>query len=445
MGSARVACGGAVRDRAGQFAALFDAVLADAGIAVVKIRPRWPRANSYAERFVLSVRTEPTNRMLIFGKEDTSAGPRRVFSAGQHAAAASSAAAAPATPRATRSGAGRERIRRRPVLAPCSLKPQIKAYGRVLEPDRVKSLRRTLAERSVADVAGLFSMILGEAVDEGLLGANPCRKLRINTSGCAERPHASAEEVTALASRVSPPNAVLILTAAYTGMRWGELAALQWDRVNLDTGEITVAPHDGALHEIGGRLELGQPKTPASARTIHLAPFQTELLDHLHSHLHSQRRAGRFVFTGTDGGLHRRSNFRRRVWLPALSGDPRRGRHRSDPGCTSTTCATPTRPGSSKTGCPRSSNTNAWDTASAASWASTPTSPDPWSTRCWPSCRPGGSKRGARSGVTTSVRKCGQDRLLPICSPNTSATRRHDSRRAADQAKHVWAILGSNQ
>jgi integrase len=30
----------------------------------------------------------------------------------------------------------------------------------------------------------------------------------------------------------------------------------------------------------------------------------------------------RFVFTGTDGGLHRRSNFRRRVWLPALADDP---------------------------------------------------------------------------------------------------------------------------
>jgi transposase InsO family protein len=57
-----------VRDRAGQFTAPFDEVLADAGIQVVKIPPRSPRANAYAERFVLTARTEVTDRMLIFGE-----------------------------------------------------------------------------------------------------------------------------------------------------------------------------------------------------------------------------------------------------------------------------------------------------------------------------------------------------------------------------------------
>ena len=57
-----------VRDRAGQFTASFDAVLAGAGIQAVKIPPRSPCANAYAERFALTARTEVTDRMLIFGQ-----------------------------------------------------------------------------------------------------------------------------------------------------------------------------------------------------------------------------------------------------------------------------------------------------------------------------------------------------------------------------------------
>jgi putative transposase len=66
-----------VRDRAGQFTASFDAVLADAGIEVVKIPPRCPRANCFAERLVLTIRTEVTDRMLIFGEQHL----RRVLAA----------------------------------------------------------------------------------------------------------------------------------------------------------------------------------------------------------------------------------------------------------------------------------------------------------------------------------------------------------------------------
>jgi putative transposase len=57
-----------VRDRAGQFTAAFDALLADVGITAVRIPPRCPRANAFAERFVRTVRVEVTDRMLIFGE-----------------------------------------------------------------------------------------------------------------------------------------------------------------------------------------------------------------------------------------------------------------------------------------------------------------------------------------------------------------------------------------
>jgi putative transposase len=69
-----------IRDRAGQFTDAFDAVLADAGIAVVKIPPQCPPANPFAERWVATARREVTDRTLIGGERH----PRVVL--GEHAA-----------------------------------------------------------------------------------------------------------------------------------------------------------------------------------------------------------------------------------------------------------------------------------------------------------------------------------------------------------------------
>jgi len=68
LGTAPLTFSFVVSDRAGQFTDSFDAVLTAAGIQAVKIPPRSPRANAFAERFVLTVRTEVTDRMLIFGQ-----------------------------------------------------------------------------------------------------------------------------------------------------------------------------------------------------------------------------------------------------------------------------------------------------------------------------------------------------------------------------------------
>jgi putative transposase len=104
-----------VRDRAGQFTASFDAALSSAGTEAVKIPARSPGANAYAQRFVLTVRTEVTGPDADLRRTTPAAGPGPVPGALQRTTP-SSQPPAPPRPGHPVAGLSQKRTKRRPVL-----------------------------------------------------------------------------------------------------------------------------------------------------------------------------------------------------------------------------------------------------------------------------------------------------------------------------------------
>ena len=68
----------------------------------------------------------------------------------------------------------------------------------------------------------------------------------------------------------------LFLLELTTGLRRGELLALQWDDLNLETGELQVTKQVYRTKEDG--LLISKPKTKSSIRTVSLPPTLLNIL-----------------------------------------------------------------------------------------------------------------------------------------------------------------------
>jgi len=169
-----------------------------------------------------------------------------------------------------------------------------------------------LSSSTVHGCYRVLSRVMSAAVRSELIPASPCREITLPRPDHSEMKFLTADELHRLAE-VAGPFRTLILSGGYLGLRWGELAGLRRKRFNPLKATIEVVE---ILTEVAGRLEFGPPKTKASRRQVSLPAFLNALLRQ-----QTEAQGGGpndLVFVGRDGGPLRRTNFRKRHWIPSL-------------------------------------------------------------------------------------------------------------------------------
>ena len=196
-----------------------------------------------------------------------------------------------------------------------------------LRPTTVRTWYASLVGRgpgasTAAKCYRLLRAILNTAVDDGLLAANPCTIRGAGAEKAAERKLPTLEQVFELGDAVKPRYRALVLAAAFSGLRRGELFGLRRAHVDVDRGTVTVELQRQQLAR--GEHIVGPPKSDAGMRTVALPPEAFEpLAVHLERFVAPQPSA--WVFTGDKGGplregvwQHEWTQARERVGLPGL-------------------------------------------------------------------------------------------------------------------------------
>jgi integrase len=160
------------------------------------------------------------------------------------------------------------------------LPSEVQAWVKRLATDDPASKRKALAPSSIGVCHGIVSSVFKSAIRDRRIMANPCEGTTLPEVEATKVRPATTEQVEQLAELMPPDLRALVIVAAGTGMRQGELFGLTVDRLNMLKREVAV---DRQLVRLKGKpWRLGPVKTKASNRTI---PLPQVVVDALAAHL----------------------------------------------------------------------------------------------------------------------------------------------------------------
>jgi integrase len=159
----------------------------------------------------------------------------------------------------------------------------------------------------------LLRRILSTAEASGRIARNPARGVKAPQLSKGPMRFLSIDELAAVVEASPHRDHALVRLLGLCGPRVGEALALHVEDLVLEhPASVRITK---SLVEVRGQLSIGPTKTGAR-RAVPLPRFVArELERHLQEFPPGP---GGLVFTGPEGGAIRRTNWRRRVWIPAL-------------------------------------------------------------------------------------------------------------------------------
>jgi integrase len=156
---------------------------------------------------------------------------------------------------------------------------------------------------------GALRQVMGAALEDDRIPRNPCDGVKLPKRAHADRGYVTHAQVAALAAAV-PYRPEVVRFLAYTGLRWGEMAALRVCDVDMLRPRVNVSRK---VTEFNG-LVWSTPKT-WERRSV---PLPAALTDEL-STLMVGKAHDDLVFTTAPGDVLRVSNYQKRFFVSAVA------------------------------------------------------------------------------------------------------------------------------
>ena len=164
---------------------------------------------------------------------------------------------------------------------------------------------------TIENALGMLRMILELAVEDRRLSRNPCHGVKAPRREHSARAYLSHQHTEMLASQVGDRYRLVILFLAYSGLRYGELAAPRGSSFDMLRRRVNVRE---SVTEVKGKLVWSSPKSH-ERRTV---PFPAFLVTDLAAAMAGKARDD-LVFTAPEGGVLRLATFRTRAFNPAIA------------------------------------------------------------------------------------------------------------------------------